>query len=41
MALSWAGRAATTYDDAYARPVWTAHHWQHWLARGRFPTTLA
>ncbi|MET0810295.1 MAG: glycoside hydrolase family 15 protein, partial [Thermoleophilaceae bacterium] len=19
------------------RLVWTAHHWQHWLARGRFP----
>ena len=21
----------------YRRLVWTAHHWQHWLARGRFP----
>jgi GH15 family glucan-1,4-alpha-glucosidase len=27
----------TTYADAYKRQVWTAHHWQHWLARGRFP----
>jgi GH15 family glucan-1,4-alpha-glucosidase len=25
------------FDEAYARLVWTAHHWQHWLARGRFP----
>ena len=30
-------RAAHDYDDAYARLVWTAHHWQHWLARGQFP----
>ena len=38
VALSW-GRPAPprTYDDAYKRLVWTAHHWQHWLARGRFP----
>jgi GH15 family glucan-1,4-alpha-glucosidase len=38
IALSW-GRLAPplTYTDAYARQVWTAHHWQHWLARGRFP----
>ena len=27
----------TTYEEAYKRLVWTAHHWQHWLARGRFP----
>ena len=26
-----------TFDDAYERLVWTAHHWQHWLARGNFP----
>jgi GH15 family glucan-1,4-alpha-glucosidase len=26
-----------TYDEAYRRLVWTAHHWQHWLARGTFP----
>jgi GH15 family glucan-1,4-alpha-glucosidase len=38
VALSW-GRveAPTTYEEAYRRQVWTAHHWQHWLARGRFP----
>jgi GH15 family glucan-1,4-alpha-glucosidase len=37
-ALSWNGRTPPrTYDDAYERLVWTAHHWQHWLARGRFP----
>jgi GH15 family glucan-1,4-alpha-glucosidase len=37
-ALSW-GRVAppSTFDDAYRRLVWTAHHWQHWLARGRIP----
>ena len=26
-----------TYDEAYERLVWTAHHWQHWLDRGEFP----
>jgi GH15 family glucan-1,4-alpha-glucosidase len=36
-ALSWGSRTPTTYKDAYDRLVWTAHHWQHWLARGRFP----
>jgi GH15 family glucan-1,4-alpha-glucosidase len=38
VALSW-GRLPppTTYDEAYERLVWTAHHWQHWLARGRIP----
>ena len=37
-ALSWgSGKPPATYDDAYQRLVWTAHHWQHWLARGRFP----
>ena len=37
-ALAWGGVAPpTSYDDAYRRLVWTAHHWQHWLARGRFP----
>jgi GH15 family glucan-1,4-alpha-glucosidase len=36
-ALSWGGQPPTSYQDAYARLVWTAHHWQHWLARGRFP----
>src|SRR3954452_11113039 len=38
VALSWGGaEPPTTYDDAYQRHVWTAHHWQHWLARGKFP----
>ncbi len=38
VALSWGGAVApTTYDEAYAKLVWTAHHWQHWLARGTFP----
>src|SRR4029078_672633 len=38
VALSW-GKVAppTTFDEAYRRQVWTAHHWQHWLARGHFP----
>ena len=37
-ALSWgSSRAPAGYQDAYDRQVWTAHHWQHWLARGRFP----
>ena len=29
--------APTTYEDAYDRLVWTAHHWQHWLDHGQFP----
>jgi GH15 family glucan-1,4-alpha-glucosidase len=38
VALSWGSLAPPrTFDDAYGRLVWTAHHWQHWLARGRFP----
>jgi GH15 family glucan-1,4-alpha-glucosidase len=38
VALSWGGREPPlSYEDAYARQVWTAHHWQHWLARGSFP----
>jgi alpha,alpha-trehalase len=37
-ALSWGDHPPPmTYEDAYRRLVWTAHHWQHWLARGRFP----
>ena len=37
-ALSWRGAPPPrTYEDAYRRLVWTAHHWQHWLARGHFP----
>jgi alpha,alpha-trehalase len=36
-ALSWGNRLPESYKDAYKRLVWTAHHWQHWLAHGRFP----
>jgi alpha,alpha-trehalase len=38
VALSWSSKEPPlTYDDAYRRLVWTAHHWQHWLGRGQFP----
>ncbi|HWN22803.1 MAG TPA: glycoside hydrolase family 15 protein [Gaiellaceae bacterium] len=39
VALSWAGHspAPNTFDEAYERLVWTAHHWQRWLERGEFP----
>ena len=38
VALSWGGgEPPGSIDDAYKRLVWTAHHWQHWLARGKFP----
>jgi len=38
VALSWSEhRPPETYDEAYERLVWTAHHWQHWLGRGDFP----
>ena len=37
-ALSWSEHGAPqTYDEAYERLVWTAHHWQHWIDRGQFP----
>jgi GH15 family glucan-1,4-alpha-glucosidase len=37
-ALSWSEHEPPySFDEAYRRLVWTAHHWQHWLARGRFP----
>jgi GH15 family glucan-1,4-alpha-glucosidase len=37
-ALTWSEHPAPqTYEEAYERLVWTAHHWQHWLARGSFP----
>jgi GH15 family glucan-1,4-alpha-glucosidase len=37
-ALSWGSRTPPEdYEEAYRRLTWTAHHWQHWLARGRFP----
>ena len=38
VALSWSEHDPPfTFDEAYSRLVWTAHHWQHWLARGQFP----
>jgi GH15 family glucan-1,4-alpha-glucosidase len=38
VALTWTEHPPPyDYDDAYRRMVWTAHHWQHWLARGKFP----
>jgi alpha,alpha-trehalase len=38
VALSWNGREPPrSSQEAYQRLVWTAHHWQHWLARGHFP----
>jgi GH15 family glucan-1,4-alpha-glucosidase len=37
-ALSWTEHEPPkSYEEAYSRQVWTAHHWQHWLARGNFP----
>jgi alpha,alpha-trehalase len=37
-ALSWGSRKPPRdYEEAYKRLTWTAHHWQHWLARGCFP----
>jgi GH15 family glucan-1,4-alpha-glucosidase len=37
-ALSWSEHAAPQdQGEAYDRLVWTAHHWQHWLDRGKFP----
>ena len=38
VALSWGGAIPPkTHAEAYKKLVWTAHHWQHWLARGKFP----
>src|SRR5438105_4714188 len=38
VALSWSEHAPPrTYQEAYDRHVWTAHHWQHWLDHGDFP----
>src|ERR1700712_1959220 len=38
VALSWTEHPPPyDYDEAYRRMVWTAHHWQHSLARGQFP----
>ncbi len=37
-ALSWSEHTPPqSFDEAYSRLVWTAHHWQHWLDRGDFP----
>jgi GH15 family glucan-1,4-alpha-glucosidase len=37
-ALTWSEHPPPyTSAEAYERLVWTAHHWQHWLARGNFP----
>ncbi|MBA2557241.1 MAG: glycoside hydrolase family 15 protein, partial [Chloroflexi bacterium] len=37
-ALSWGSATPPrATGEAYRRLVWTAHHWQHWLARGTFP----
>jgi len=37
-ALSWTEHEPPyDYAEAYRRLTWTAHHWQHWLARGEFP----
>jgi alpha,alpha-trehalase len=36
--LSWGDRELPRgMEEAERRLVWTAHHWQHWLARGHFP----
>ena len=38
VALSWSEHSAPrTIEEADQRLRWTAHHWQHWLDRGRFP----
>jgi GH15 family glucan-1,4-alpha-glucosidase len=38
VALSWGSvPPPADFAEAYHREVWTAHHWQHWLARGEFP----
>jgi GH15 family glucan-1,4-alpha-glucosidase len=39
VALSWSRHhpGPATYQDAYDRMVWTAHHWQRWLDHGEFP----
>src|SRR5439155_22756936 len=36
--LSWSEQPAPpTYEEAYKRLVWTAHHWQHWLDHAECP----
>jgi GH15 family glucan-1,4-alpha-glucosidase len=37
-ALTWSlHEPPYTFEESNQRLVWTAHHWQHWLARGDFP----
>src|ERR1700730_7639374 len=37
-ALSWSPlNPPASFEEAYKKLVWTAHHWQHWVARGSFP----
>ncbi|WP_350341510.1 glycoside hydrolase family 15 protein [Candidatus Nephthysia bennettiae] len=37
-ALSWSPLSPpASFEEAYKKLVWTAHHWQHWVARGSFP----
>ena len=37
-ALSWSEHEPPEdFAGANERLIWTAHHWQHWLARGQFP----
>ncbi len=37
-ALSWGSDSPPIESgDAARRLIWTAHHWQHWLARARLP----
>ena len=38
VALSWSEHdPPRTLEEADYRLRWTAHHWQHWLDRGRYP----
>jgi GH15 family glucan-1,4-alpha-glucosidase len=38
VALTWSEKAPPADgQEAHECLVWTAHHWQHWLARGNFP----
>ena len=38
VAVAWSEHPAPkSYEEAYDRLVWTAHHWQHWLDHGQFP----
>ena len=39
VALSWGVGYRRVTSPMPTDGRWTAHHWQHWLARGQFPTT--